>query len=92
MTKKAKITIEYCSQCRFVLRASWMAQELLMTFPEEINEMALKPGSGGVFDVFLDDHLIYSKKASGKFPESKELKQIIRDEIAPEKNLGHSDK
>ena len=40
--KKAKITIHYCSQCRFILRASWLAQELLMTFPEEISELALK--------------------------------------------------
>ena len=29
---------------------------------------------------------------AGRFPESKELKQLIRDRIAPEKNLGHSDR
>lgn len=90
--KKAKVTIHYCSQCRFILRASWLAQELLMTFADEIEELALRPGSGGVFEVWIDKTLIHSKKNMGKFPESKELKQLIRDTIAPEKDLGHSDK
>ena len=88
----AKITIEYCGQCRFILRASWMAQELLMTFADELHEVALKPGSGGVFDIYLDDELLYSRKAVGKFPESSEIKQMIRDRIAPDKDLGHSDR
>ncbi len=47
-----------------------MAQELLMTFPEEISELSLKPGNGSVFDVPVNNRLIYSKKAMGKFPES----------------------
>ena len=89
---KAKITIHYCAQCRFILRASWMAQELLMTFPDEISELALKPGTGGVFEVLLEGKIIYSKEDMGKFPESKDLKQLIRDKIAPDKDLGHSDK
>ena len=69
-----------------------MAQELLMTFAEELDEVALRPGSGGVFDVYLDDELLYSKKVTGKFPESAELKQSIRDRIAPDRDLGHSDR
>lgn len=63
-----------------------------MTFPDEISELALKPGSGGVFEVWMDETLIHSKKEAGNFPESKELKQAIRDLIAPEKSLGHSDR
>ncbi len=90
--KKAKVTIHYCSQCRFILRASWLAQELLMTFADEIEELALRPGSGGVFEVLINETVIHSKKDMGKFPESKELKQLIRDVIAPDKDLGHSDK
>ena len=62
-----------------------------MTFPEEISELALKPGTHGVFEVLIDETVIHSKKDMGKFPESKELKQLIRDKIAPGKSLGHSD-
>jgi selenoprotein W-related protein len=88
---RPKVTIVYCSQCRFILRAAWMAQELLMTFAEELEELTLRPGTGGVFDVLLNDQPVFSKQAEGRFPESSELKQLIRDRIAPDKDLGHSD-
>ncbi|MDX1518724.1 MAG: SelT/SelW/SelH family protein [Gammaproteobacteria bacterium] len=85
------VTIEYCSQCRFILRAAWMAQEILMTFAEDVQEVSLRPGKGGVFNVYIDGELLYSKQESGRFPESSELKQMMRDRIAPDKDLGHSD-
>ena len=68
-----------------------MTQEILMTFADELTRVSLEPGSGGIFDVLVNEELIYSKKVSGKFPESKELKQLIRNIIAPGKDLGHSD-
>ena len=88
----SRVTIEYCTQCRWLLRAAWMAQELLTTFDTELGEVALVPGTGGIFQVRLDGELIFSRKEVGRFPESKELKQLIRDRIAPEKDLGHSDR
>jgi selenoprotein W-related protein len=69
-----------------------MAQELLTTFTEELGEVALVPGSGGVFDVRLDDELIWSRAAAQSFPDVKLLKQLIRDRIAPTKDLGHSER
>lgn len=89
---RPRIEIEYCSQCRFILRASWMAQELLMTFGEELGEVALVPGSGGVFEVRLDGEKLWNKKEAGRFPEPKEIKQLVRDRIAPGRDLGHSDR
>jgi len=89
---KATVEIEYCSQCRFILRAGWMAQELLMTFGDELGSVALVPGTGGVFEVRLDGETLFSRRAEGRFPESKELKQLVRDRIAPTMDLGHSDR
>lgn len=86
------VTIEYCTQCRWMLRATWMAQELLVTFDGEITELRLRPGTGGVFNIYANDKLVFSRKEFGRFPDIKELKQIIRDNIAPDKSLGHSDK
>lgn len=86
------ITITYCTQCRWLLRAAWMAQELLTTFDGEIAELTLKPASGGVFEVTADDQLVWSRKQEGRFPEITELKQRVRDVIAPEQDLGHSDR
>ena len=86
-----RIEIEYCTQCRWLLRAGWMAQELLVTFGTDIGEVALVPGTGGVFEVRVDGETIWSRRAEGRFPEMKELKQLVRDRIAPEMDLGHSD-
>lgn len=87
-----RVVIRYCTQCRFVLRATWLAQEMLMTFGEALGELALVPGSGGVFEVYLDGELLFSRQREGRFPESKELKQLVRDRIAPSMDLGHSDR
>lgn len=87
-----RLEINYCTQCRWLLRAAWLAQEILTTFETEMGEVALIPGTGGVLDVRLNGELIFSRKEAGRFPEAKELKQLIRDIIAPEKPLGHSDR
>lgn len=87
-----RVEITYCTQCRWLLRAAWMAQELLTTFTTELGEVALVPGTGGIFEVRLEEELIFSRKEQGRFPESKELKQLVRDRIAPERDLGHSDR
>jgi len=87
-----RVEIQYCTQCRWLLRAAWIAQELLTTFENEIGEVALVPGTGGIFEVKVDGEVIFSRKQEGRFPESKELKQLVRDRIAPDKPLGHSDR
>ena len=86
------LEIEYCTQCRFILRATWMAQELLMTFTDRLSSVVLVPGSGGIFEIRLDGATLFSKKSAGRFPESKEIKQLLRDRIAPGMDLGHSDR
>ncbi len=73
------------------MRATWVAQELLTTFDQEIDELALVPGAGGLFEVRVNEELVWSREHEGRFPELKELKQLIRDRIAPEKDLGHSE-
>jgi len=92
MTDRPRVRIEYCTQCRWLLRAAWMAQELLTTFDTELGEVALVPGTGGIFDVRVDGETVWSRKEQGRFPESKELKQLVRDRVAPDKNLGHSER
>ena len=92
MENRPRVAITYCTQCRWLLRAGWMAQELLTTFDTELGEVALIPGSGGVFEVRVDGELVWSRTVQGCFPEAKELKQLVRDHVAPDKDLGHSDR
>ena len=89
---KHVIEITYCTQCRWLLRAAWLAQELLTTFEQDLTSVALKPGSSGLFEVALNEQLLFSRKEAGRFPEAKELKQLVRDRIDPERDLGHSDR
>ena len=90
--RNPRIEIAYCVQCRWMLRAAWLAQELLTTFEKEIGEVALQPGSGGVFDVHANGKLLWSRKVEGRFPDAREIKQRVRDVIAPDKDLGHSER
>lgn len=92
MGRKPRLEIEYCTQCRWLLRAGWMAQELLVTFESELGEVALQPGSGGVFEVRVDGVTVWSRSAEGRFPDIAELKRLVRDRVAPGKDLGHSEK
>jgi selenoprotein W-related protein len=87
---RVPVRIRYCTQCRWLTRATWIAQELLTTFPTEL-ELTLEPGFGGIFEVELDGSLIFSRATSRRFPEPKELKQKIRDRVDPTRSLGHSD-
>lgn len=110
-----RVVIVYCTQCRWMLRAAYFAQELLSTFGLAIGEIALVPATGGIFNVTLtykptpalrsdekaEDStypgdevrtvLLWDRKAEGGFPETKVLKQRVRDHIEPQKDLGHSD-
>lgn len=92
MKNQHKITIRYCTQCHWLLRSAWMAQELLSTFEQEISELTLEPGSGGIFEIIVDGKLLWSRKDQGRFPEITELKQLVRDHVAPGRDLGHIDR
>jgi selenoprotein W-related protein len=86
------VEIVYCRQCRWLLRAAWMAQELLSTFEEELAGVTLRSGTGGIFVVSIDGEIVWSRKDEGRFPDIVELKQRVRDRIAPSRDLGHADR
>ena len=89
---KPSITITYCTQCNWLLRAGWMAQELLSTFGVELGSVALLPGTGGIFEIRLDGELLWERKRDGGFPDVKTLKRLVRDHIDPGRDLGHIDR
>lgn len=89
---KNHIKITYCTQCKWLLRATWMSQELLTTFNNEIEALTLVPETGGNFEVYANHNKIWSRKEMNGFPEITELKKRVRDVIAPNKDLGHIDR
>ncbi|CRL12448.1 selT/selW/selH selenoprotein domain protein [Phaeobacter italicus] len=90
---KPNVTITYCIGCNWLLRAGWMAQELLQTFQDQLGGVTLIPGDmGGVFEIRLDGELIWERKRDGGFPDVKALKTRVRDRIDPHRDLGHLDR
>ncbi len=90
---KPNITIEYCPKCGWMLRAAYMAQELLTTFTDDIKSVSLQPSeTSGTYLITVNDVLLFDRRKEGRFPEIKELKQLVRDKVNPERSLGHSDK
>lgn len=86
------IRITYCTQCNWLLRAGWMAQELLSSFGSDLAEVTLAPGTGGVFEITCDGEIIWERNRDGGFPDAAELKRRVRDLAWPEKALGHTEK
>ena len=98
-----RITIQFCTQCKWMLRAAYFAQELLSTFSTALYEVALQPTTGGVFRVEMTaaaasqqqqarSYVLWDRKTEGGFPETKELKRRVRDVIDPGRDLGHVDR
>lgn len=70
-----------------------MAQELLTTFEDDLAQVALKPSEiAGRYTISVNEVLVFDRKRDGGFIEIKEIKQLIRDQVAPGKSLGHSDR
>jgi len=69
--RRPRLTMVFCTQCRWLLRAAWMAQELLMTFETEMEEVALRPATGGIFEVLLDGETIWSRQTRDAFRRSR---------------------
>jgi len=92
MESKPILTIEYCPKCGWLLRAAWLAQELLTTFTNELEAVSLKPSAvNGTYKIWLDAELFYDRKTAQGFPEITSFKRLLRDRIAPDKPLGHID-
>ena len=90
--EKPQIEIEYCTKCKWLLRASWISQELLSTFSNEISRITLIPSEiAGIFEIRSDREIIWERVKKGGMPEIKVLKQRVRDLVAPDKDLGHID-
>lgn len=91
-SERPRVAITYCTQCNWLLRSAWMAQELLSTFRDDLGEVALIPASGGAFRIEIDASLLWERVRDGGFPDVKALKQRVRDHLDPARDLGHIDR
>lgn len=89
---ESTVTITYCTQCKWLLRAQWYQGELLQTFEAELAAVTLVPATGGVFRIVAGETVVADRKSDGGFPDIAQVKRRVRDVVAPGKSLGHLDR
>ena len=58
------------------------AHDLLHDYQHVIAELRLVTGSKGVFDVVVDDDVLYSKRVSGRHAKPGEVLELFRTRFA----------
>jgi selenoprotein W-related protein len=92
VSDKPRVSIEYCPRCGWLLRAAWLAQELLTTFEADLASLELIPSEkSGTFQIRVGEELVWCRQVDQGFPQAAELKRRVRDRVAPGRALGHSD-
>ena len=54
-----------------------MTRLILENLKTKVSELELEPSGGGVFEVFVDGEEIYSKAATGAFPDEMEILDAV---------------
>lgn len=76
------LTIEYCTGWGYLGRAVALTRSILNDYKNDISELKLLPSSGGVFEISLNDELLFSKKELDRFPEKNEIQDILKNKLA----------
>lgn len=58
-------------------RAVGLTEQILGLFKTSVTALEIVPSSGGVFEVYQDGDLVFSKKQSGRFPEWDEIRGAL---------------
>ena len=72
-----KLSIEYWSVWNYLPSAAGLASEILQKHGTDVKELTLLPSGGGVFEIILNDNVIFSKKKNNRFPNDGEVLKLI---------------
>lgn len=78
---KKKISIEYCTSWGYLARAVALSEKVLNEHKLNIADLTIIPSQGGVFEIRVEDMLLFSKTELGRFPEDGEAEEIIRNAL-----------
>ncbi len=73
------IRITYCGMWSYKPKAQVVSSEIRTNFSNA--NIELVKGSGGVFDVQLDEQIIFSKTITKRFPYDNEINEKIKEVI-----------
>jgi selenoprotein W-related protein len=81
VTDLASISIAYCAPCAEMLRALKTAEELLVDYEDQIEQVTLIPSGDSVFEVAVNGSLVFSKARSGRHPEDGEVVRKVGEKL-----------
>ena len=71
-----KVKIEHCGICNFAPKAQLLAEKIKEKLGDNV-EFEFVVLDGGVFEVYADEHYVYSKQRTGKHPDLDEVVKSI---------------
>jgi selenoprotein W-related protein len=77
-----EIEIEYCHPCGFLNRAQDVQETVLETFGQQLDAVSLVVGDGGVFEVRVDEELVFDKSEDEYDVDA--IVAAVRDELQAE--------
>jgi selenoprotein W-related protein len=78
-----KVTIEYCVPCGLLDTALDTERALLEAFGQDIDEVRLQPGHGGVFKIHADGETVFDKDENGAELVLPDIKDAVRERDQP---------
>ena len=75
------IRIEYCTAWGYLAKAVSLTEDLLGKYKNNITKLELIPSTGGVYEISLNEKLIFSKKELNRYPEDGEIDKLIEENL-----------
>ncbi len=73
------LKVVYCRKCGYIDKALDLARDVLSYFQDV--EVILSQGENGIFDVYLNQKMIFSRYEEKRFPDNREILKKISEEI-----------
>ena len=74
-----EISIKYCTVWNHLSRVVTLVESVLNKHKTTISNLNIIPSTGGVFDIFINNKLVFSKDIEKRFPEEQEIEKIIKN-------------
>jgi len=76
--KTPAVRIDFCFECGYTRRANKLAGDVMEEFGDFLpGGVAIVPGDREIFDVWLGERLLFSRKQVGRFPNDREIEDQL---------------
>ena len=77
-----KIKLEFCIVWNYTPRAVSTVEDILEKYGKDVTSIDLIHGTGGVFELYVDEVLIHSKLETGRHTNEGEILQLMEKALS----------